>query len=75
MSITVRPSGLLKTYANDQSSLAMDCEGVTVRECLVMLKIPVELVAVVMVNGILRDKDYVMQDQDVIQLIPLVGGG
>ncbi len=75
MSVTIRPTGLLKTYANDQSSFTTDCEDMTVRECLVKLKIPSELVAVVMVNSILRDKDYVIQDLDVIQLIPLVGGG
>ncbi len=75
MSVTIRPIGLLKTYASDQSSLAVDCQGMTVRECLVKLNIPSELVAVVMVNGILQEKDYVIQDLDVIQLIPLVGGG
>ncbi len=47
----------------------------TVRECLVKIKVPPELVAMVMVNGSLQDKDYVIQEQDVIQLIPLVGGG
>ena len=75
MVVTIRPTGLLKTYASEQSSITMDCAGITIRECLVKLKIPSELVAVVMVNGILQDKDYVTQDQDVIQLIPLVGGG
>ncbi len=75
MSITIRPAGLLRTYVNEQSSLTLDCEGLTVRECLVQVKIPSELVALVMVNGNLRDKDYVIQDQDVIQLLPLVGGG
>ncbi len=75
MSVTIRPAGLLRSYVNEQSSLVLDCEGLTVRECLVKVKIPSELVALVMVNGILREKDYVIQDQDVIQFIPLVGGG
>ncbi len=75
MSVTIRPAGLLRTYVNEKSTLTMDCEGLTVRECLVRVKIPSELVALVMVNGILQDKDYVIQDQDVVQLLPLVGGG
>ncbi len=75
MSATIRPVGLLKTYVDGQSNLSLDCEGQSIRECLVKVKIPPELVAIVMVNGILRDKDYVIQDQDVVQLIPLVGGG
>jgi sulfur carrier protein ThiS len=75
MSVTIRPTGLLKTYASEQSSLTLDCDGMTVRECLVIVKIPSELVAAVMVNGILKNKDYLIQDRDVIQLIPLVGGG
>ncbi len=75
MSVTIRPSGILKTYASDQSSLTVDCQGMTVRECLTKIKMPSELVAVVMVNGILQEKDYVIQDLDIIQLIPLIGGG
>ncbi len=75
MSVTVKPVGLLRPYAGDLPSLSLDCAGMTVRECLVKIKVPPELVAMVMVNGSLRDKDYVIQEQDVIQLIPLVGGG
>ncbi len=75
MSVTIRPAGLLRSYVDEQSNLSVDCEGLTVRECLNMVKIPTELVALVMVNGVLRDKDYVIQDQDVVQFIPLVGGG
>ncbi len=75
MSATVKPTGLLKAYVNELPMLELDCQGMTVRECLVKINIPSELVALVMVNGTLPDKDYVIQDQDVIQLIPLVGGG
>ncbi len=75
MSVTIQPTGLLKSYAGEQSSLTLDCAGKTVRECLIDILIPSELVAMVMVNGLLQDKEYVVQDQDVIQLIPLIGGG
>ena len=75
MSVNIRPTGLLKSYAKDQSNLTLECAGKTVRECLLEIQIPSELVAMVIVNGLLQEKDYVVHDQDVIQLIPLVGGG
>jgi len=33
------------------------------------------LVAVVLINGRQELKDYVLQDGDIVKLIPLVGGG
>ncbi len=75
MSVEIRPTGLLKSYAGEQSNLILDCAGKTVRDCLREISIPSELVAMVLVNGSLQEKDYIVHDQDVIQLIPLVGGG
>ena len=75
MSVIIKPTGLLKSYTGGHSSLTLDCAGKTVRDCLVEIQVPSELVAMVMVNGLLQEKDYIVQDQDVIQLIPLVGGG
>ena len=65
----------MKSYVGEQSSLTVDCSGKTVRDCLREISIPSELVAMVIVNGLLQEKDYIVQEQDVIQLIPLVGGG
>ena len=75
MSVNIRPVGLLKRYAGEQSSFTLECAGKSIRDCLLEILIPSELVAMVIVNGSLQDKDYIVRDQDVIQLIPLVGGG
>lgn len=75
MSVEIRPTGLLKGYTGEKSNLTLDFAGKTVRDCLLEISIPSELVAMVLVNGSLQEKDYIVHDQDVIQLIPLVGGG
>ena len=33
------------------------------------------MIAIVLVNGVLQEKDYAIRDQDIVQLIPLIGGG
>lgn len=75
MSATFKPTNILKSYSGGSNSIQADVAGKSVRECLSIIKIPAELVALVVVNGTAQTKDYVVQDGDVIQLIPLVGGG
>ena len=75
MSATFKPTNLLKTYTGGSNSVQVDVAGKSVRECLAIIKIPAELVALVVVNGKAETKDYIVQDGDTIQLIPLVGGG
>jgi len=75
MSVQVKPTGILKSYTGDESPVLVDASGENIREVLSKLRIPSEMVAMVVVNGILVEKDYIPQDQDVVQLIPLIGGG
>lgn len=50
-------------------------EGATAGRLLELLNLPTNLVKVVFVNGIIRDRDYVLQDGDEVGLFPPVGGG
>jgi sulfur carrier protein ThiS len=74
MPALIRPVGLLKQYIQDQSCIEV-AEGFTIKETLLKIKIPPELVALVLVNGDAQDKNYRIADRDIIQLIAIVGGG
>lgn len=50
-------------------------EGTTIGRLLELLNLPTELVKVVFVNGIIRDRDYGLQDGDEVGIFPPVGGG
>lgn len=49
--------------------------GITIRQALALVNIPSELVALVVVNGVARDKDYIVTNSDQIKLFAVVGGG
>ena len=71
----IAPLGLLKRYIEDRKTLILTEEGQTVAEVLEVLGIPSVLVALVLINGRQELKNYVLQDGDVVKLVPLVGGG
>ncbi|MCX7682637.1 MAG: MoaD/ThiS family protein [Anaerolineae bacterium] len=50
-------------------------DGATAGRLLELLNLPSHLVKVVFVNGIIRDRDYVLQDGDEVGIFPPVGGG
>jgi len=50
----------------------LTAEGQTVAEVLETLGIPSGLVAIVQINGRQELKDYVLQDGDVVELVPEV---
>jgi sulfur carrier protein ThiS len=75
MPITIKPIGQLKTYINDQKSVAIDGAGLTVNEALIQLGIPPLLVALVMVNNRQEDKNYCLQDGDEVLIMSILGGG
>jgi sulfur carrier protein ThiS len=70
----VRPVGTLKSYIGGQAEVAVDA-GHTVRETMMTLGIPPEIIALVLVNDVQQAKDYVVQDGDVVKLIAVIGGG
>jgi sulfur carrier protein ThiS len=74
MSVCIRPTGHLKSNFNNQSEIKVDA-GRSIRETLVMLQIKPELIAGVVVNGVLQSKDYVLQEKDDVKLFAIMGGG
>ncbi len=78
MPAQIKPAGLLKSYTDGKPVVEIenaDLAGKSVWDILESLHIPSGMVAMVLVNGILQQKDYLVQDGDVIQLVPLIGGG
>lgn len=74
MPATLRPYGLLKEYVAQQSEVSV-ASGHTIRETLIELGIPVEIVALVTVNDVPQSKDYLLQDDDIVRLLAVIGGG
>ncbi len=65
---------MLRDYVGGREEVAVE-SGQTAREMLAALKIPSQLVALVSVNGEMRDKDYILQDGDVVRVMAVIGGG
>jgi sulfur carrier protein ThiS len=75
MTATLRPIGHLKSMVNDQTEIAVP-SGISVRKALALIKVPSELVALVVVNGVhTTDKDTLLNDGDVVKLMAVIGGG
>jgi sulfur carrier protein ThiS len=75
MSVILRPIGHLKSMVNDQTEISVP-SGISIREALASIKVPSELVALVVVNGVhTTDKDTLLNDGDVVKLMAVIGGG
>ena len=74
MSVTIRPFGILKAYIDGQNERTVEA-GKTVRQTMLDLGIPPDVVAMVVVNEEQQRKDYVLLDGDAVKLIAVVGGG
>ena len=74
MTATIRPYGVLKTYIGGAYDITIEA-GVTVRQAMVDMGMPPEVVALVLVNDEQQSKDYVIQDGDYVKLIAVIGGG
>lgn len=74
MSVQIRPVGSLKNYTGGKQEVMLEA-GLTVREMMVSLGIPPEIVAMVMVNDVHQPKDYCPQDGDVVKIVAIFGGG
>ena len=70
----IRPIGVLKSFIGDKPEAIVE-PGRTLREAITELGIPVEKVAMVLVNDNPQPKDYILQDGDVARLIMAVSGG
>jgi sulfur carrier protein ThiS len=60
---------------NNQTEISVP-SGISVRDALALIKIPSELVALVVVNGLhTTDKGTILNDGDVVKLMAVIGGG
>ncbi len=74
MSAVIQPLGMLKSYVGEQKQVTVDV-GKSVRETLLAIGINPDLVAGVFVNDEQQSKDYLVQDDDVIKVLAVIGGG
>ena len=74
MSATFRLSGSLKDVTGGKDEYTVE-SGRTVRETLEILGIVPLMVALVIVNEEQQEKDYVIQEGDVIRVLAVIGGG
>lgn len=66
--------GQLKSLVGGHDEVEVE-SGYTVRATLERAGVRPELVALVIVNGEQRDKDYVLQNKDVVKVLAVIGGG
>ena len=65
----------LKSMVNNQTEVTVP-DGLSVREALALIKVPSEVVALVVINGVhTTDKDTLLNDGDVVKLMAVIGGG
>ena len=57
-------------------SFKLDLENITILDVIDTLKIPKEKGAIVMVNGIrITDFNYLIRENDLVVIFPVLGGG
>jgi len=74
MTAKLRPAGALKKYIDDREEVEIE-SGRTIRQVLSELGIPAEIVALVVVNEEQKSKDYTLEDNDVVRILAVIGGG
>jgi sulfur carrier protein ThiS len=74
MTVIIRPYGILKSYTGGETDIAV-AAGRTIRQTMLDLGMPPEVVALVLVNDEPQLKDYVLQDGDTVKLMAIIGGG
>jgi sulfur carrier protein ThiS len=74
MPALLRFSASLRNILGGEAELTVEA-GLSVRDALLAKQIKPELIALVSVNGEMQNKDYIIQEGDVIRLLAVVGGG
>ena len=75
MKITVKLFATLRGYHSEKEFAYEVSEGAQIETVIRALEIPVEEVAIMMVNGIGKKRDSILSEYDVLALFPAVGGG
>jgi sulfur carrier protein ThiS len=74
MTALLRFSGHLKEFTGGRAEIDVE-PGRSIRETLAGLGLNPLVVALVVVNGEARDKDYVLVDGDQVKVLAVIGGG
>ncbi|NQU14538.1 MAG: hypothetical protein HQ561_10335 [Desulfobacteraceae bacterium] len=80
MTVTMIPVGLLKSYckdilSTDEKVIVDGKEGKTLGAVCYELGIPGNLISLFVVNGRRESKNYVLQPDDEVRCVSLLGGG
>ncbi len=74
MPATLKPAAFLKDYCGGQAEVEVP-DGISISAALQQVGIPPFLVALVIVNQEVRNKEYIIQNGDSIVVLGIVGGG
>jgi len=74
MTAIIRPTSALRIYIGNKDEAVVEA-GRTVRETLISLNIKPELIALVVIDGENKSKDYIIQDGDIVKVLAVIGGG
>jgi sulfur carrier protein ThiS len=74
MTAIIRPTSALRMYLDGKEEAEVEA-GRTVRETLISLNIKPELIALIVVDGEQKTKDYIIQDGDLVKVLAVIGGG
>lgn len=79
MSVRIRYLGMLKKYQPAENAAGYwetDSAGKPIREVLAETDLASALITyTLLVNGFRKDKGYVLQDGDIVNVVPMVAGG
>lgn len=64
----------MKVYLGGKDEFEVEA-GRSVYDTLISLNIKPEIIALVIVAGEQRSKDYIIQEDDVIKVMAIIGGG
>ncbi|MFH2038255.1 MAG: hypothetical protein ABIJ65_02350 [Chloroflexota bacterium] len=74
MTATILTSSVIKELLDGKNEFEVEV-GLSVRDTLLKLNINPELVALVIVAGEQRSKDYIIQENDIVKVMAIIGGG
>jgi molybdopterin converting factor small subunit len=79
MGVRIRYLGILKKYQPAENAAEYwetDCAGKTIGEVLAETDLAgVSMTYTLLVNGFRKDKDYVLQDGDKVNVVAMIAGG
>lgn len=70
----LRPKGMLKEYANGRDRIPV-LSGIPLKDAIISSGIPNELVAMAFVDQKPKNKDEIVIDGEIIDLVAVIGGG